>query len=76
MNKNRRKRLLSVIDKLDDAMCEIDNIKSEEECAYDILPESLQFSDKGETMQSIIDTLDTASGYVQDAIADLNDIAV
>lgn len=75
MNKKRRERLRAAIDQLETVQTDIDDIKSEEEDAYENLPESIQMSERGDEMQSIIDTIDTASGYIQDAIADLAEIA-
>jgi|SRR5215471_12788291 len=45
---------------------EIESIKSEEEEAYENMPESLQSSDKGDAAQSVIDELDSAMSNLDD----------
>lgn len=75
MNKDRRKRILAAIDQLETVQCDLDNIKSEEEDAYENLPESIQMSDRGDEMQDAIDTLDNAIGCIEDAVSGLNEIA-
>ena len=87
MNKDRRKRLEALSGRLEDVRTElqdiideIDAIKEEEQEAYDNLPESLQESERGCTMQENIDSLDYAididfdtviddiDGYIQEVI--------
>ena len=51
MNKDRRNRLSGVIDTIADAISELEEIRDEEQDALDSLPESLQYSSKGEMMQ-------------------------
>lgn len=56
MNKDRRKQLEDVRDSLDEIISSLNDIKDEEQDAYDNMPESLQSSDKGSrmTMPSIL----------------------
>ena len=65
MNKQRRKSLseaetllLSALDSLERAMDIIDEVRDEEEEAYDNLPEQFQDGERGEEMQEYIDTLE------------------
>ena len=46
MNKQRRKALQNIYDKLVELRDELDNIKDEEECYRDNMPENLQNSEK------------------------------
>lgn len=74
MNKARRKRLEKVLNTLQDAMSELEYIKDEEQEAYDNLPESLQESEKGETMQEYVDDIDSVISDLDSVISDLEDI--
>lgn len=60
MNKDRRERLQELKDKLLDIQTGLEEIKDEEQEAYDNLPESLQEGDKGQKMSDAIDNLDSA----------------
>ena len=67
MNKIRRKALATVVAKLDEAYDLLEEIQSDEQDAYDNMPESLQESERGEHMGEILDVLG-------DAIDSLDDI--
>ena len=56
MNKTRRKWLEKTIATLEDQKLELESICEEEQEAYDNMPESLQESEKGQTMYENIDT--------------------
>jgi hypothetical protein len=58
MNKDRRNRIANIISDLDD-------ILSEEQDAYDNLPESFQQSERGEKMQEAIDYLEEAKSSLE-----------
>lgn len=73
MNANRRKRIGTVWDKLEELKAEIEGIAEEEQEAYDNLPESIQYGEKGEKMQSAIDNLEYATSYMEDIIGYLQD---
>lgn len=75
MNKDRRQRLRKAIDQLETVQTDLDDIKSEEELAYDNLPESIQLSERGDEMQEAIETLDGALDAIQDTISNLDEIA-
>ena len=64
MNNERRKRIKLAIGRLQDLQAQVESIKddvdslqSEESDAFDSLPESLQGSDKGLSMETCIDNL-------------------
>lgn len=58
MNKARREDLLDVVDLLDDAIVRLEEIRDEEMDAFDVMPEGLQYSSRGASMQEAIDILD------------------
>ena len=70
MNKARRKELSRVVELIEEARELLEVIKDEEQEAFDNMPESLQYSERGETMEEyisvmedMIDTLDTDALY-------------
>lgn len=76
MNKDRRNRLSGVIDTITDAISELEEIRDEEQDALDSLPESLQYSSKGEMMQECIDDMESVMSdmeNVQESIQEIID---
>lgn len=67
MNKQRRKRLEEVFNLIDQAKDILEEVKDEEQDAYENLPENFQNGDRGEEMQGYIEMLDEAYGYLDDA---------
>lgn len=74
MNKERRKRLQKVIDKLEELGEELHDICSEEEDAYDNMPEGLQQADRGQQMYENIDEISDMECELNDWISRLQDI--
>ena len=74
MNNERRKRIQVCINALDDIQSKINNILSDEEDAFDNLPEGLQSSARGESMESAIETLNEAVDLVDDAARCLEEL--
>lgn len=83
MNKERRKRLRKVVlmlesEKLNEALTELEDILSEEEFAFDSMPENLQYSMRGEESQECIDTMESVIDNLNEIInggdSDLEDI--
>ena len=60
MNNARRRRIENVQEKIAELLCEIDEIRNEEQEAFENLPESLQETERGEHMQAACDALDEA----------------
>lgn len=58
MNKQRRKNLLDVAEHLQDALDRLSEIRDEEQDTFDNMPESLQYSSRGDAMQEAIDIMD------------------
>ena len=74
MNNDQRNRIAEILNDLDSYLNEIEEIKGDEECKYDNLPESLQESSLGEGIQEAISVLEDAYSYLSDAIDSLNQI--
>jgi septal ring factor EnvC (AmiA/AmiB activator) len=68
MNKDRRKRIDEVAEKLGELKDEVTAIMEEEQETFDNMPESLQGSERGERSQTAIDTLSEAKNDLQNAI--------
>ena len=64
MNKVRRKELARVVDLLDQARDLLEIIRDEEQEAFDNLPESIQCSERGETMEDYISTMEEMLDYL------------
>ena len=73
MNKQRRKQIEGMIDKLDNIKEHISDILDDEQNAFDNMPESIQYSERGYNMQEAIDNLDDSIGNIVDAIDNLYD---
>lgn len=85
MNNLRRKQINKLISdltqlsndiikrKLDIYIWEIDCIRSNEQDAFDNLPESFQYGERGDNMLLAIDYLDEASSYLYD-LSDIDDV--
>lgn len=67
MNKQRRKRLEQAFEKLGEVKDILEEVKEEEQDAYDNLPENFQYGERGEEMQGYIEMIDEAYGYLEDA---------
>lgn len=55
-------------------MAELEYIRDEEQEAFDNLPESLQYSEKGETMEEYVDDIDSAISDLDSLIESIEDI--
>lgn len=73
MNKNRRNRIVEIIDQINDVKNDIEDIISEERDAYDSLPESFQAGVKGDKIESAIAAMDASNESLDKAIAKLNE---
>lgn len=68
MNKVRRNMIEAAIEAAQMLQSDIENIMEEEQEAYDNLPESLQCSERGETMEQALDNLDYALSSLEEMI--------
>lgn len=65
MNKERREELWDVYTSLDDAMSKVIDVRSDEQDSFDNLPDGLQTSKTGESIQEAIDWLDGIESDIQ-----------
>ena len=73
MNKSRRSRLSILQEQIQDIMSAMDEIRNEEQEAYDNLPESIQYSERGDAMTDAIDSMDEAASLLEDIDSYLDD---
>ena len=52
---------------------DIEMLYDDEQEAHDNLPDSIQWSETGDTMQNIADALDEARNYLEDATTSMNE---
>lgn len=74
MNRDRRARLNEVREKLAAICCAIEEIRDEEEEAYENLPESLQESERGERMCEVVEGLQDLYDNLESAADDIESI--
>lgn len=74
MNKSRRDQIAKIKEALEELRGKIEDLQSEEQDAFDAMPESLQQSDRGqaseaaaEALQSAYDSADEAINYLEAA---------
>ena len=73
MNKQRRKAVGDSYDKLIDIQSDLECIRDEEQEAVDNLPESIQYSERGERMEEYISSLEEALDNVGYAVESLEE---
>lgn len=73
MNKNRRNRIVEIIDQINDVKNDIDDIISEERDAYDNLPDGLQTGVKGDKIESAVAAMESSNESLDKAIVKLNE---
>lgn len=71
MNNDRRKKLDAIVSIIDQARADIESICSDEQDAYDNMPESLQNGNKGETAQEAISALEEAVSNIESVCENL-----
>lgn len=72
MNKDRRKRLEKIRHAINLLAVDVENIRDEEQEAFDNLPESIQGSTMGEDMVCNVDALDSAVELLQNIIQEID----
>ena len=72
MNKARRQKLSAIIDALSVFRDKIEEIHSEEESALQNMPESLEGSERYESLEEAVDNLSEAMDMFDDVIDCLN----
>ena len=71
MNNARRKEIEKITADLEAIKERIEALQEEEQDAFDNLPESIQYGERGDTMQSAIDNLEYAADNIQDCLDNL-----
>lgn len=71
MNKQRRKWINELIDKVTALQDEIDEVLQEEQECFDNMPESLQCSERGESAEEAISNLEEALSCIDDCVSNL-----
>ena len=72
MNNTRRKMIEEIINRIEPFKDEIDAVLSEEQEAFDNMPEGLQQSARGEAAENAIGSLEQASSQLEEAINELH----
>lgn len=71
MNKERRKALAELAEKIDGLKGELESIMEDEQSYFDNMPESFQGGDKGQAAESAIDAMQSAIDNMDEAIANI-----
>lgn len=74
MNRKRRKKISDIIIILEACIDSLQNVMNEEQDALDNIPESLQYSDKGNLMEDAIDTLQNACDQIDEVANELRQL--
>ena len=74
MNKQRRKQIDKILARLQDCIVELEQIRDDEQEAFDNLPEGLQYSERGEMMEEYISDIDDVLSNLEDCTSNLDDI--
>jgi len=75
MNKIRRIKIKEQIEAMEIIKSSIEDILDEEQDAFDNMPESLQYSERGETSQDSIDAMENVLSSLEDILEELEAIA-
>ena len=68
MNNARRKKLSKLYDNLEGLREELEQIKDEEQEAYDNMPEGVQGSERGEIAYEAVDNLENAHTLLEEVL--------
>lgn len=74
MNAKQRKELQGYVDQLEEIKSCLETMQEDETEKLDNMPEGLQESERGESMQEAIDTLEGAAQSIEEAIDYINEI--
>lgn len=74
MNKERRKIIEEAIGKINEANDLLATVRDEEQEAFDNLPEGIQMSERGETMEQYISDLDAFIDTIYDGVSTLEEM--
>jgi hypothetical protein len=71
MNNARRTKLEKIRDRVEELREELREVENEEQEAFDNIPENLQYAERGQMMQSAIDSIQTAADGMDEAFNEL-----
>ena len=74
MNKARRKAIEEIVDQLGELKEQVELLSEEEQEAYDNLPESIQYSERGEAIGENATDLEDAASSIDDVMSTLQGI--
>lgn len=74
MNKDRRTRLSEISDRIAEIISDLEEIRDEEESAFENLPESLQESVRGQELQEKIDGMNDILDNLEYIPNQINDL--
>lgn len=74
MNKARREQVKKVVDYIESAYIMLDEIKDDEEDAFNNLPDGIAESERGEMMEQNVDTMDDCIRELWDIVDALNEM--
>lgn len=74
MNKQRRKKVESVFDQIQALIMELEEIRDQEQDAFDNLPEGIQESGKGEQMEEYISQMESAIDDLESSKSSLEEV--
>ena len=74
MNKQRRKIISECTLQIEQIKSTLEDVKMDEEFAFDNMPENLQGSERGEEMEEAIDCLEEVIDTLDDAIEQLSQL--
>lgn len=66
MNNMRRKNVMEALELIEKARNILEEVKDEEQAAYNNLPESLQYGERGEQMQENVDAIEEYLSYLEE----------
>lgn len=74
MNKQRRKMIADVVERLEATKSDLEMIRDEEQEAFDNMPEGLQGSERGEAMEEGIYQIEEAMDGLDSALNSLQEV--
>jgi len=74
MNQERRKHLEEINETIGGLLAQVEELLEQENEAYDNLPESIQNSERGESMQTAIDNLESLQSSLEEAAGYIEEI--
>lgn len=75
MNKLRRRQLRAALDLLDEARSILEAVQEEEQKSFDNMPESLQYTERGEAMEETISNLEDALSSLEEINDTFDEVA-